>query len=282
MAQGYKQLKSNCTACHKPSPKAPSVIAPNLGMIKRAYTANGESLEEFTKNLSAFVANPDRSLSKMPEAIEKHGLMPQLGISEDILKNIALYLYQTPLEDTAWYESQYKNEKEKYSGNAQPPVSPLEKGKSYALQTKSVLGKNLLNALNTNGPANALAFCNTHAIPLTDSMAMAQGVQIKRVSDFNRNPTNAANSIELQHIAKMKDQLANGNKPQPQLMDNGATYTGYYPIMTNDMCLKCHGTPETDINTETLAVLRERYPNDKATGYAANELRGIWVVDFPK
>jgi|TARA_B110000240_G_scaffold47236_1_gene53538 hypothetical protein len=50
--------------------------------------------------------------------------------------------------------------------------SPLQLEKEIAVATKGVLGKNLLNAINTKGVAGAVDFCNTQAIPLTDSMAI--------------------------------------------------------------------------------------------------------------
>ncbi|MGB6037776.1 MAG: DUF3365 domain-containing protein, partial [Cryomorphaceae bacterium] len=68
----------------------------------------------------------------------------------------------------------------------------------------------------------------------------------------------------------------------PELTDLGETMVGYYPITTNTMCLKCHGEPNTQVNQSTLAVLKALYPEDEATGYGENELRGIWVVQMNK
>ena len=53
----------------------------------------------------------------------------------------------------------------------------------------------------------------------------------------------------------------------------------YYPIVTNAMCMQCHGKKDLQIKPETLAAIGEFYPEDKATGYGENELRGIWVVE---
>lgn len=57
---------------------------------------------------------------------------------------------------------------------------------------------------------------------------------------------------------------------------------GYYPIETNDMCMKCHGTPEKQITSETLSKIKKLYPTDKAFGYSENEIRGIFVVEMNK
>jgi hypothetical protein len=48
------------------------------------------------------------------------------------------------------------------------------------------------------------------------------------------------------------------------------------------MCLQCHGKPGTDLSETTIAKLSQLYPNDKATGYGINELRGIWIVEMNK
>ncbi len=44
-------------------------------------------------------------------------------------------------------------------------------GKKMAAETQAVLAKNLVNAINTGGAENALEFCNSNAMLLTDSMA---------------------------------------------------------------------------------------------------------------
>ena len=49
----------------------------------------------------------------------------------------------------------------------------------------------------------------------------------------------------------------------------------YTPLVTNAMCLQCHGTPGKDIKPDVSAKLAELYPNDKAMGYKENELRGL-------
>lgn len=157
----------------------------------------------------------------------------------------------------------------------------LEQGQQYALQTQSILGKNLMQAVQTGGPAHALTFCNEQAIPLTDSMSAQLGVSLKRVSDQHRNPDNAANQAELAYIQRAKAAIGEGNVPAGEIQRRGEQIVGYYPILTNDLCLNCHGDPDEDITAETLQAINTHYPEDKAVGYRANQLRGIWVVEMP-
>ncbi len=176
-----------------------------------------------------------------------------------------------------------QNELEKSSSsNTSNDLSPVEIGQAIAINAKGVLGKNLLEAINASGPEYAISFCSTKAIPLTDSVALSLNANIKRVSDKNRNPDNEANEAELAYINATKLALSKGEKPKPQMTEVGNKQVGYYPILTNQMCLLCHGKPKTEVTPATLAKIKSIYPNDKATGYAIDELRGIWVVEMDK
>lgn len=161
-------------------------------------------------------------------------------------------------------------------------VSPLEIGKNAALKTKGILGKNLMHAIQTKGTEHALEFCSVKAISLTDSVALALNAKVKRVSDKNRNPNNAANEQELDYIRATKKLLAEGKKPKPQLVSNEENHLGYYPIIANQMCMQCHGIPNTEVLPNTLSKLGSLYPNDNALGYKSGDLRGIWVVEMTK
>ena len=160
--------------------------------------------------------------------------------------------------------------------------SPLKLGQEIAMKTQRLLGQNLLEAINSKGTEHALSFCSTKAIPLTDSMAVSLNTTIKRVSDKNRNPNNKANSSELEYINYSKTALANNQTIKPKLIKAEYKDIAYYPILTNNMCLQCHGEPKEDISLASLSTINLLYPNDKATGYASEELRGIWVIEMDK
>lgn len=146
--------------------------------------------------------------------------------------------------------------------------------KNIAEQTKKNLVGNLTKQISENGAEKTLEFCNVNAIPLTQKLEAENGVIIKRVSDKNRNPENAANATELKIIEQFKTQLAKKEELKAT-MENGVFYA---PITTNAMCLQCHGS-EKEIKPEVLAKIKSFYPNDKALGYKENELRGLMVIN---
>ena len=156
-------------------------------------------------------------------------------------------------------------------------------GFEYATTTKQTLGKNLTGAIMEGGTIHALDFCNVQAMPLTDSMSKLYNATINRVSDKPRNQNNAANAKELEQIDYYKGLIAEGKTGkdiQPNVEIKGDKVHFYYPILTNEMCLQCHGAKNEVVKPETLAMLAELYPEDKATGYGDNEVRGIWSVIF--
>jgi len=152
-------------------------------------------------------------------------------------------------------------------------------GLDIAFSTKAQLGKNLMGTMKKKGTKEALQFCNVRAIPLTDSMATVHHARITRVSDKTRNPNNKANETELKNIEAFKNALANGDEITPILETKNDSVYFYYPIVTNGMCLKCHGNQDS-IENDVLASLKNLYPTDTALGYSENQVRGIWSISF--
>ncbi len=263
---GKQLLLNNCETCHNLPYNSPTGIAPSLLSIKNSYKAS--SLEEFQRTMIDFLNSPTKETAKMKKSVNDYGLMPKMGFSEKDLMSITAYLYSTDLENI--------NASEK-SNATELKQNDLEKGKSLALQTKSVLGKNLMQAVKKTGPEGALAFCNERAITLTDSMSKRLHSTIKRVTDKPRNEANQANELELEIL----DSLQLEKNKQGIVREIKGKKVGFYPIETNDMCMKCHGDLATEISSKTAKKINELYPNDKATGYKPDELRGMWVVEIP-
>ena len=57
-------------------------------------------------------------------------------------------------------------------------------------------------------------------------------------------------------IESIKNTLAKGTQPEPKLTLEGNKEIGYYPILTNKMCMQCHGKINTEIKPETLIKIK--------------------------
>ncbi len=160
----------------------------------------------------------------------------------------------------------------------------LQLGEEIATQTQAELLKNVSMAINKGGPEYAIDFCNVRALPLKDSLSRLHNCQIRRISARYRNPA------DMPRSEKEKDQLQqyqlahqSGGSIQPEVYFFNDRVEYYQAItIAMEACLKCHGNPENQIAVETLAKINALYPNDLATGYAMNDLRGAWKITFTK
>ena len=281
LSSGKMHFETLCLACHDATTAGKDRVAPPMVAITEHYIGQGTSLDNFIQQVTAYVNNPTEESSQMPGAVRRFGLMPKMSLSSEQLNSVASYLYQnhTTLQRPEGFSS-HRNKKNKSTQNNQQ--SYLELGQQIAMSTKALLGKNLMSALNQQGPEGALAFCHVNATELTENVANQHQVKIKRVSDRNRNPENQANEQELSYITNTQDKLKQQLPISGQIIQQSDTVVAYYPITTNAMCLQCHGKPGKDIAVTTMNKIQSLYPNDKAINYSVNELRGIWVIEMPR
>jgi len=287
---GKKLMENQCYLCHSPSaPEHEGRIGPPMIAIKAHYLRDDISKEAFIASIWDFVEQPSNEKVKLKGAVKRFGIMPYQPFKKEEVEKIAEYLYDYQIEEPEWFKEHwekghkkarkpYKNTGKTMADNS--PKTLEEIGLSYALGTKKVLGKNLMGTMQTKGTEAALEFCNVQAYPLTDSMAVHYNAEIKRVSDKPRNPKNQANEKELAMIAHYKTILANNETVTPIVEKEAASNTFYYPITTNSMCLKCHGDPKTQIESQVLTSINRLYPKDRARGYDINQVRGIWSIQF--
>lgn len=283
---GKKLLEQNCYACHNPTTNEKDRIAPPMIAIKKHYISSTTTKSEFKTALQKWIKNPNEKDAKMYGAVRRFGVMPKTPYPEETIDQIADYMFDHDIEQPEWFEDHYKKErrgmgKGKRMG-MQKRLSFEERGLTYALATKAELGKKLIGTIQKKGTLEALEFCNANAYQLTDSMSIVSKANIRRVSDKPRNPKNIANAKEYQYIQEFKTKIANNEDPQPIVIDKGNMVNFYYPIVTNELCLQCHGQPTEEIQPKILKSLKTLYPDDKAIGYGTNEVRGIWSISFNK
>lgn len=281
---GQKLLETNCYTCHGPSSGMKERVAPPMIAIKAHYIDSETKFEDFSKEFLAFLKNPNEENAKMHGAVRKFRVMPKQNFKEEDLRLIAEFLFTYKIDEPEWFKEHWKEKHDPYFNEGKEVFSSKSEknlkdtGLEYAMTTKKILGKNLMQQIQQNGTGEALSFCNEKALPLTDSMSNHFNIEIKRVSDKNRNPQNKANDEEISIIEKYKKTLKSNEKIEPILKASGDYSQFYYPIITNSMCIQCHGVPNQDISSEVSKKLTQLYPNDKATGYDINQVRGIWSI----
>lgn len=150
----------------------------------------------------------------------------------------------------------------------------IEEAKAAAEAAFERLSGELGKAIAEGGPVHAIPVCSSKAGSLTSEVAAEHGLEMVRLSDRPRNPEQRATGDDLAALEAMRV----APKPRVSWQDDGTAVVRLPIVLNNPLCLKCHGGEE-DIAEETRRVLADRYPEDEATGYSMNDLRGIWRIE---
>lgn len=167
-------------------------------------------------------------------------------------------------------------------------------GKKYQEQAIEVtqtmvqqLGAVMMQKMQTEGPVGAVDACSVDALKIAGELSRKTGWQVKRVGTKVRNPLiGMPDAWEQKVLSAFEKRRANGESLQTMaygemLKDAGGRYFRYMKaIEVKPQCLGCHGADDM-ISDDVSKVLEMRYPNDKATGYQAGELRGAVSIKMP-
>ncbi len=145
------------------------------------------------------------------------------------------------------------------------------------------LGSALQREMAANGPAAAIKVCKDLAPAITSELSRKTGQRITRVSLKTRNPLLGSPDAWEQKV--LADFARRSEKENPATLEYAEIVTepeGRFmrymkAIPVQDVCLKCHGTPET-IAPQVKEQLTAEYPHDKAIGYSINQIRGAFSI----
>ncbi len=107
--EGEAVFKRVCAACHYATELDPLVAAPPIFAVQHHY-ADFSDREGFVAAISAYVLAPSEADSRMPEALDRFGLMPAQEITEAEARAVAEYLYVTDFTLPDWYINRYQEE----------------------------------------------------------------------------------------------------------------------------------------------------------------------------
>ncbi|SFF50408.1 Tll0287-like domain-containing protein [Thermoflexibacter ruber] len=158
----------------------------------------------------------------------------------------------------------------------------VEQGNQLVKLTFDTLSASLKNAIQKEGIGGALKFCNVNAHALTNMYADRDEAIIKRASTKNRNPTNAADSLETMILAQYEQEKNGGVELLPKVVTKGEIVHYFKPILVQALCLNCHGEVGKEIDEKNYQVIKTLYPEDKAVGYQLNDLRGVWHIQWKR
>jgi hypothetical protein len=172
---------------------------------------------------------------------------------------------------------------------AEEPVEPrvgsaLAEARVAARELSETIRSLLMQELAGGGFEGAVAVCAARAPAETARYRQTFGNPIRRVSLRPRNPANEPDAWERAGLLSF-DRLAAAERPGAERwevvrQDGRETLRYLTPLVANAMCLNCHGD-RAKIPPAVLAVIAKQYPQDRATGFAAGDVRGAVSVEVP-
>lgn len=132
------------------------------------------------------------------------------------------------------------------------------------------------SAMQVGGATKAVEACQLLAPEIADQHSRAPWV-VGRTALKVRNPANAPDAWEKQILEQFVRRAAAGEGLSQ--LTHSEIVKGEFRMMkaipTGEACLGCHGR---EIKPELAAVIDQRYPQDKARGFAPGELRGAFTL----
>lgn len=87
-----KRLYPTCHVCHNPEMDPP--LGPPMWGVQRRYKKHTRNQDEFVQSVVDFVKAPTLASAIQHNAVKQLGLMPPLPLPDEILKKIAIYIYE--------------------------------------------------------------------------------------------------------------------------------------------------------------------------------------------
>lgn len=168
-------------------------------------------------------------------------------------------------------------------GNSEEKDLATRTGEAQVLVKRFVgqLKPQLQQAMAEGGPAHAVGVCAEVAPTLMDELSAESGWTVRRVSLQPRNAERAvADAWEQQVLEQFAEQQAAGT-PASELRHAGTEGERFRYMQaqgTEGLCLTCHGE---NLSPAVQEALQAHYPDDRATGYQAGEVRGAISLIAP-
>lgn len=138
----------------------------------------------------------------------------------------------------------------------------------------------LQDEIKKSGPGGAIPVCKDMAPKMAGEISQQTGWKIKRVSLKARNDARAIpDAWEKAALEDFDKRAAAGESPakleKGEKIGNEYRFVKALPVQA--LCLSCHG-PVDQLSPAVKAAIGQNYPNDRATGYAEGQIRGVISV----
>lgn len=160
--------------------------------------------------------------------------------------------------------------------------------KQEGMKYIKMLGGTLKSQLQTHMKADksglsAIGFCSEKAEDITKELnkKLPTYASVRRTALKIRNENNAPDALDIKVMEEYEASIAAKIflPTDIKVVKEGDTTRIYKPLITQGVCLKCHGS---DISKEIQKEITAKYPNDKAVAFKEGSFRGMIVSEIKK
>ncbi|HEB57390.1 MAG TPA: DUF3365 domain-containing protein [Gammaproteobacteria bacterium] len=163
-----------------------------------------------------------------------------------------------------------------------------ERAQQSRVEVKAFMGElkqALKSALKSGGPIAGVEVCSKVAPAIAAAQSHKTGWRVGRTSLRPRNPNNAPDAWEKRVLKKFEARKAAGEDPKKMEFYEVTKLKGK-PVFrymkaiptAQKPCLACHGR---NIKAGVIKKLDQHYPDDRARGYQAGDIRGAFSIIQP-
>lgn len=160
---------------------------------------------------------------------------------------------------------------------AQGPDPAFVQGATRLADTyQAQLQAELSAAMKQVGPVGAIGVCQSVAPAIAADLSSKGELAVSRIARRNRNPGNTVPAEFDALYQQLEREPLRDGKPHVVTATIGEREVFMRALPMKDQpCSQCHGK---SIAPEVKAAIAASYPDDRATGFAAGDLRGAMLV----
>lgn len=147
--------------------------------------------------------------------------------------------------------------------------------KDYAGQLKAAL----VQSMKKDGAVAAIDVCARKSPEISFKLSEDNPWTISRTSLKTRNSGSKPDAWEQSIMESFLKRQQNGEDLKAidhyELTEKGTLFRYMKAIPTDSICLTCHGN---DISPDIKKQIAKYYPDDKATGFKAGDMRGAFIL----
>jgi hypothetical protein len=146
------------------------------------------------------------------------------------------------------------------------------KVKQFSMQLKA----ELVAAIQSGGLEAGVEVCHTKAPQIAAGLSV-DGWTVARTSLKTRNEKNTPDQWEADVLIQFDKRFKQGEKPATLVttLSEEKRFRLMKAIPMNKVCLACHGRA---VDPNLQKTIQEHYPNDTATGFSLEDIRGAFTL----